>query len=64
MTIMVRVRRHAPGSGSVDLGNHEFVTMPREGEIVAIDGTEGEVQRVEHLIAPGKPPEVMIFIDR
>jgi hypothetical protein len=48
----------------VDLGNHEFVTMPREGEIVAIDGTEGEVQRVEHLIAPGKPPEVMIFIDQ
>lgn len=64
MTILVTVKRHNPGSGSMDIGKHEFVTLPREGEIVAIGGAEGEVQRVEHLVAQGKPPEVIIFIDR
>jgi hypothetical protein len=65
LTIKVNVRRPSLESGSMDnLGDHEFVIMPREGEIVTIDGAaEGEVQRVEHLIAPGKPPEVTIFID-
>ncbi len=64
MTIKVSVRRRSDASGIIDdLGECEFVVMPREGEIVMIDGAEGEVQRIEHLIAPGKPPEVVIFID-
>jgi hypothetical protein len=65
MTIKVSVRRKSSSSGSIDdLGNYEFVTLPREGEVILIAGlNEGEVQRVEHLIAPDKPPTVVIFID-
>jgi hypothetical protein len=65
MTIKVSVKRQSPASGTVDhIGKHEFLTMPREGEIVVIEGGgEGEVQRVEHLIGLGKAPEIAIFID-
>jgi hypothetical protein len=64
VTIKVNVRRRSDASGIIDdLGEHEFVVMPRGGELVTIDGAEGEVQRIEHLIAQGKPPEVVIFID-
>jgi hypothetical protein len=65
MTIKVSVRRNASSSGSIDdLGDHEFVTLPREGEVIFIDGLgEGEVQRIEHLITSHKPPTVVIFID-
>ena len=65
MTIKVSVTRQSPESGTVDhIGKHEFLTMPREGEIVVIEGvSEGEVQRVEHLIGRGKAPEVAIFVD-
>jgi hypothetical protein len=31
--------------------------------VVSIDGTEGEVQRVEHIVSPDEPPQAAIFID-
>ena len=58
MTISASVTRDA-----TPIGEFEFVTMPREGEVVSIDGTEGEVQRVEHIVSPDEPPQVAIFID-
>jgi hypothetical protein len=46
-----------------DIGELEFVAIPREGEVVQLDGVEGEVERVEHVVASDKPPEARIFID-
>ena len=66
MTTKVGVQRCFRGSGGMgNTDDYAFVSRPAtEATVLIGELAEGTVQRVEHVMAPGTPPNIVIFNDR